>query len=583
MGNKSNIIFAPPKNGEKLISYIIKYQKQFWITAITGIIFNTAIVLGPIFQGKLLDAAISSKGIDDIVGAGLQFIGVTLGFQIARFFKRYYVRNMANGISGDMRIGIMGSILQDGLNNVEKQKIGDMMSKTIGDVDIVVEAVRKTITELWDTWVLMIAYFVTLMIYDIRITLIASIPIPLVIILAQRMKKVVSLKAKASRKANGRTTNQIRKMISEINILRLFGREEGELERLEEKLKIQANKTAVATVLKNGLAPLYASLATVGILIVIALGGEKVINESWSIGTFTAYITMFLSLATRTTTAAKVFNIQQGAKASWDRVKTLLTNNTLQDYLKKDSLNPHKIKIKNLCFKYPTGDRYAVENLSMDLSGGMIVGITGAVGSGKTSLALALTGLYDYEGDIFLDDVELRNISYEDKLATITYMGHDSFLFSKSLEENITWGNTNEEKLDDILKMVALKQDINIFEKGIKTEVGEKGIKVSGGQRQRIALARALYKDANIVILDDPFSAIDIGTEKKIIQELRKNIQNRTIFIFSHRLNMFKYTDEVIVLDKGKIVERGTHEELINSQGIYNKIIDSQSFIGDGE
>ncbi|MBW4829289.1 MAG: ABC transporter ATP-binding protein/permease [Clostridiaceae bacterium] len=577
----SKIKFSPPKDKERLLSYIMKYHRQFLITAISGIFFNSAIVLGPIFQGKLLDVAANSSNIKSIIKAGFEFVGVTLAFQIARFFKRYFVRDMANRMSGDMRVGIMESILYKDLSILEKQKIGDMMSTTIGDVDIVVEAVRKTITELWDTWVLMAAYWIALMYYDCKITLIATIPIPLVIVLTQLMKKTVHSHSKEARKSTANTTTQIRKMISEVNILRLYGREEAEIERLENKLSKQADKNVIVNIFKNGLAPIYSVLASLGIIVVIFLGGNKVIDGSWTIGIFTAYIAMFIALATRTTTAAKVFNIQQGAKASWDRVLWLMDNENSMFFNKIDSLRPRDIYVENLSFKYPNNDEYAIKDISFKISSGMIVGITGSVGSGKSALALALTGLYDYEGKILLDNVNLNGIGYEQKLATITYMGHDPFLFSDTLKSNITWNDKNDKKLDKVLTIASLKQDIESFENSIDTQVGEKGVKVSGGQKQRIALARALYKDANIVILDDPFSAVDINTEAKIIKKLRENVGDRIIFIFSHRLDAFKYTDMILVLDKGKIVQKGSHDKLISVDGIYSKIIDSQQFLGD--
>lgn len=577
----SKIKFSPPKDKERLLSYIMKYHRQFLITAISGIFFNSAIVLGPIFQGKLLDVAANSSNVKGIIKVGFEFVGVTLAFQIARFFKRYFVRDMANRMSGDMRVGIMESILYKDLNILEKQKIGDMMSTTIGDVDIVVEAVRKTITELWDTWVLMAAYWIALMYYDHKITLIATIPIPLVIVLTQLMKKTVHSHSKEARKATSKTTTQIRKMISEVNILRLYGREEAEIGRLEKKLSKQANKNVTVNILKNGLAPIYSALASIGIIVVIFLGGNKVVDGSWTIGIFTAYIAMFIALATRTTTAAKVFNIQQGAEASWDRVLGLMDNENPMFFNKIDSLKPGDIYVENLSFKYPNNDEYAIKDISFKASSGMIVGITGSVGSGKSALALALTGLYDYEGKILLDNVNLNDIDYEQNLATITYMEHDPFLFSDTLKNNITWNDKNDEKLDKVLTIASLKQDIESFENSIDIQVGEKGVKVSGGQKQRIALARALYKDASIVILDNPFSAVDINTEAKIIKNLRENIGDRIIFIFSHRLDVFKYTDMVLVLDKGKIVQKGSHDELISGDGIYSKIIDSQQFLGD--
>lgn len=578
--DKKKIKFSHPQNPNFMLSYVKKYKGRFLITAVSGIIFNSAIVFGPIFQGKLLDSAISSKGLNSIIKTALEFILVTLSFQIARLFKRYYIRDMANRISGDMRISILESILNTDLNSLENQKIGDMMSTTIGDVDIAVEAIRKTITEIWDTGVLMAAYFTALVFYDCKLTIIAAAPIPLVIIFAQMMRRLVQSKSKLSRKAASKTTIQIRKMISEINILRLYGREYAELRRLKERLNIQAKSTAIAAVLKNGLAPLYSSFAQAGIILVIAFGGEKVINGSWSVGSFTAYITMFTALAVRTTTAAKVFNIQQGAQASWERVKSLIKNSEeIKSYTAK-TLNPKEIKAENLSLKYRAEDRFVIKNISFTVKSGMIVGVTGPVGCGKSALALALTGIYDYSGKIFLDKDEIRDLPYEKRISSITYMGHDPFLFSSTIENNITWGNTDKVKLKKVINIVSLTKDINSFPKNIETQAGEKGDKLSGGQKQRISLARALYKDAAIVILDDPFSAVDIGTEAEIIDNLRKNANGRTIFIFSHRLEAFKYTDLVLVLNKGEIAEKGTHSELLGLNGIYSRIYESQKFIG---
>jgi ATP-binding cassette subfamily B multidrug efflux pump len=578
---KRQIKFEPPKKTKKILSYVIKYKGRFIFTALSGILYNTAIVFGPIFQGKLLDAALKSNGINDILHVGIQFILITVGFQVARFFKRYYIRDMANRMSGDMRIGILSSLLSTDLNTIEKQKVGDMMSRTIGDVDIVVEAIRKTITELWDTWVLMIAYFVTLMIYDVNITLISSIPIPLAIIAAMLMKRIVQYRAKISRKANSKTTSQIRKMISEVNLLRLYGREDVELSKLNEKLAVQAKATAIASVLQTGLGSIYASLSTIGILIVIALGSNKVIKGEFTVGEFTAYITMFTALATRTTTAAKVFNIQQGAKASWERLKGVLEQTDNKQKKLSGTINTKKMKVENLSFKYTSGENYVIKDLYFEATEGMIIGITGAVGSGKSSLGLALTGLYEYEPKNYIDENELREVSYEEKVANISYLGHNPFLFSDSFENNITWQMNDEQALKDVLNIACLKDDIEMFEHGLKTQVGEKGIKVSGGQKQRLALARALYKKAQIIILDDPFSAVDINTEAKIIYELKKYSVGKILFIISHRLSVFKYTDKVLVLSNGKLAEEGTHEQLIKQNGIYSKIMDLQNFIGD--
>lgn len=574
--------FNPPEKVTNLLAYVSKYKKQFIFTAIAGILYNTIVVLGPIFQGKLLDVAISANGIKSIIKSGVEFILITLTFQVARFFKRYYVRDMSNKISGDMRVGITKSILNTNLNEIEKRQVGDMMSTTISDVDVVVEAIRKTITEMWDTWVLMIAYFLALMFYDIKITLICVIPIPISILIAQCMKKIVQTTNKKYRKANGNTTSQVRNMISEINILRLYGREENELKKLKEKLDIQKKEATIALVLKSGLGPIYSAVSTVGIVLVISLGSNEVIKGKWSVGTLTAYIIMFTSLSNRTRTAAKVFNIQQGAKASWERIKNLISIKYESNNRKEDIGIINSIKLQNVNFKYPMSKENAIKNITLNAKRGMIIGVTGSVGSGKSALALALTGAYPYEGSIKLNNDELINFSADFKSKNITYMGHNPFLFSSSIEHNITW-KENEDDLSKVLETTSLIEDIEKMEFGKNTKIGENGVKISGGQKQRIALARALYREAQIIILDDPFSAVDINTEQNIIRKLNEQRHDKIIFIFSHRLDVFKYTDKVIVLDEGQIVEEGSHDELVSNKGIYEKIIECQSYLESGE
>ncbi len=577
--SKGGQAFTPPKKIYSLTSYVFKYSTQFWIEAITGILYNTIIVFGPILQGKLLDTAVSAKGIKEIINAAILFIGVTILFQTMRFMKRYYVRYLANGMTGDMRSGLVNSILSKELYILEKEKTGDLISRTIGDIDVVVEAVRKTITEIWDTWVLMLAYFVTLLRYDIKITLLASIPIPIVIFISETMRKKVYNRSMAARKATSTVTSQLRRTISGIALLRLFGQEGAERGRLEKQLDLQARENTRASILQNGMGPLYSTLATIGIIIVVALGGQKVISDTWTIGTFTAYLTLFTAMAVRTTTAAKVFNIQQGAKASWQRVCEKLDTIETFEWKSNKKIEPVSISIKNLTFTYPTADNAAVENITFKAPEGSVIGVTGSVGSGKSALALALTGLYPYNGSVQIGGHELRDIPREQLLGTISYTGHDPFIFNGTIKDNITWGDGNIDKLNSALYAAALTEDLSLFEKGVDTIIGEKGVSISGGQKQRIALARALYSESKFLILDDPFSAVDIGTEARIIERLRDVAAERTIIIFSHRLAAFELADLVIVLDKGKVVQQGSHKELSNTKGIYIDILHAQKFI----
>jgi len=312
------------------------------------------------------------------------------------------------------------------------------------------------------------------------------------------------------------------------------------------------------------------------------MGGNNVINGIWTIGTLTAYITMFLALAKKVPTIAKVINLNQGSKASWERMKNLLNQPKVKMIGQKNEILDN-LSVENISFKYPTSVTNVIKDISFNIPKGTIIGITGSIGSGKTALGLALTGLYEYNGKMLINETDAKNINYEDRIKNTSYMGHDAFLFSDTLKNNITWEDDNKEKLQKVIDIVDLMKDIETFPNDINTEVGEKGVLLSGGQRQRIALARALYKDSEIMILDEPLSAVDVKTEKEIIQKLRKNLQNKIVFIISHRLSIFKYVDKILVLNNGKIAETGTHNKLIKEDGIYKQIVDSQNFMKGNE
>ena len=238
-----------------------------------------------------------------------------------------------------------------------------------------------------------------------------------------------------------------------------------------------------------------------------------------------------------------------------------------------------KLEIQNLSYRY--NENKVLEDIKLEAIKGQLIGITGSVGSGKTSLALALTGMYPYEGSIRLDGVELSDIDLSSRSKLIAYTGHEQFLFSLSIKENVifTSKEDNETRLHEALEASALINDLSRFEKDLDTKVGEKGVRVSGGQRQRIALARAIYSGSDILILDDPFSAVDIATEREIIDHLKTAYKDKIVLLFTHRLTSFIYADQVIVLDSGRISERGTHEELMKKGDVYSEIFSAQRFM----
>lgn len=571
-------LFGPPRGKETLPRYLFKYMPQFIISSIGGIVYNTVIVLGPILLGNLIDEAGGGAGIK-VMHSAVYFVGVTALFQLARFVKRWFMRDQFNRVACDLRQTFMERMLARPLPELEKETVGDLMSRTVGDITLVVDTVMTTINEGWDTWLLMISYFAALMFKDWKITLIASIMVPLTILLAQNMRHILYRYSMALRKAAAASSSGLTRYLDAAAVLRLFGREASEAEGIRASFEKQTIYTIKEMLLQQALLPVYSLIAGLGIVAVIAMGGKMVVSGDWTIGSFNAFLVMFIAFSGRTRVAARVFNRWHGARAAWSRVKEkLIKSSDLPSGEAAGKPDCMELRVENMSFGFDRGSDI-LHNISFTVKKGQIIGITGAVGSGKTSLACALTGLYPYQGSITLDGTEISGLPSETRSKLIAYTGHEQFLFSMSIKDNIRFSDEDERAIDQALTASALKEDIALFDAGLDTVVGEKGMRVSGGQRQRIAMARAIYTGAPVLILDDPFSAVDIETEAEIIKRLKQDYKDRIVLLFTHRLTAFPYADSILVLENGKIIAQGTHDSLMKEEGLYKEIYNAQVFM----
>ncbi len=570
-------LFGPPKGKETLPRYLFKYMPQFVVSSIGGVIYNTVIVLGPILLGNLIDVSGGGKG-QMVLYSALYFVGITAFFQLARYVKRWYMRDQFNRVACDLRQTFMEKMLGRELPDLEKETVGDLMSRTVGDITMVVDTVMTTLNEGWDTWLLMISFFVALMIKDWSVTLFASIMVPLTILLAQNMRHILFKYSMSARKAASASGSGLQRYLDAIAVLRLFGREASETEEIRESFGRQADFIIKEMLLQQAVLPIYALIAGLGVIAALALGGQKVVTGSWTIGSFNAYLVMFIAFSGRTRVAARVFNQWHGARAAWIRIKEKLGQSSRPDTDEPNGKSAcQELNINALSFGFDGSD--ILHNISFSAKQGQIIGITGAVGSGKTSLAHALTGLYPYSGSITLNRRELSSLSPKDRKQMIAYAGHEQFLFSMSIRDNIRFASEDDAALCQALEASALKEDIARFDAGLDTPVGEKGVRVSGGQRQRISMARAFYSGSPVLLLDDPFSAVDIATEAEIVERLKKDYSDRIVLLFTHRLTAFRHADSILVLDGGRVIQQGAHESLMAEEGVYREIYNAQVFM----
>lgn len=564
----------PMEHPDRIINY---WKKEKFVVAciiIFGLFFNSATVLGPIYQGKMIDALVRGDNLAAVIKLALTFVVVIGMIQLTRYFKRFYIRRFANSTSATMRLMIYNNIMNKSTADLDNENIGNLMTRVISDVDLCVEGMRKFSTEIFDTGVLMVAYFLSMMFYDVKITILSSLFIPVAMLLAEKMKTLIYTYSLEFRKKSSEVADITYDALENALVYRVTGMESQNRAKYLSDLEELQNKAIKANLLESSMMPIYKVIGTIGIIMVIYLGGTKVINGTWTVGVFSTYLTMFTAQSSKAGRAAKLFNSIQKSQVSWKRIKPYLA-----EYQRKDTTSSihHKdtqLTVENLSFSYPNSKETILEDISFKGKQGEIIGVTGSIASGKSTLGLSLLGLYPYLGSLKIDGKELKDYSEFERSLMISYLGHKPQLLSDTLYNNITLGQ--DQDITAVLKHVCFDRDLAAMPDGEKTLVGNGGIRLSGGQQARIALARTLLNKNKIIILDDPFSAVDMKTEEIIIENLKTQYQQSLIILISHRLAIFNRIDQIILLHEDKTADYGTHLELMACSSLYATIFNLQ-------
>ncbi len=560
---------------------ILSYFRVEWaaLTAVTvsGLIYNVGLLAAPWFEGRLAQCLADILGGSKTAGAMsvlvLAYIGVTLAVQTARFVKRFYVRRFANNINRRIKGILYANLLRESRSALEKEGVGELMTKAISDVDDCAEGMRKFTTEIFDTGIALAGYAVMLFVYDWRLALLSLLFTPVSYFCAARMKKTVQKAGAAYKKAAGALSGATVDRAENAITYRIYGCEDARAEKYEEALN-NYEKTAVrSNVWQSALPPLYLVLSGAGTLFILWFGAKNVLKTgwiAWDIASFTTFISCFAKLTVKSSRAAKLFNSVQKAEVSWKRIKPLMKTPEPLETLKIPE--PADVKIENLSFAY--GEDTVFSGLSVTVHPGEIIGVTGPVACGKSTFGRAFLCESPYGGSIRFNNRELSSFSPREIASTVGYLGHDPELFADTVRNNILCGSEG-----DILPFtdaVALSDEVANTEHGADTVIGNSGVRLSGGQAQRLALARTLAHPRPMLILDDPFSALDRNTEDTVFENLREYAKDKAVFLISHRLYHFSQTDKVIFFENGKTFV-GTHGELMKSVPSYRRLYESQT------
>lgn len=571
------------KKPNELLFYFKLQKKNLLIVTVAGIVYNIGMIAGPFFEGRmaqcLYDIAGQRAEWRNMLRLALIYVGVIALIQSARALKRFYVRRFANDTGRNMRHILYNSIVHMDREKLEQQQLGSVMTKAVSDVDACVEGMRKFTTEIFDTGVVMLAYAVLLCMYDIRLAVLSCVFIPVAYLIAGKCRQLVAHYNELYKKSAGRLNQSTMDLVGNAMTYRVFGQDGQRTVSYEEDLTGYEKSAVKANLWESTLQPLYHVTAMGGAVFLFYLGGRNVMGTGWSvwdIGMFTTFFACFTKLSLKASKAAKLFNAVQKARVSWRRVQPMLREyEAAEDGSSKEAAET--LEFSHVGVSY-SGGRAVVEDISFKAHKGQIIGITGSVASGKSAIGKLLIGEADYSGSVKINGNELKSMPDKAYRGMVSYMGHDPELMSTSIAENIMLSendSTKNRELQACLEKVCLDREVTQMPDGLQTTIGSGGIRLSGGQQARLALARCMWHQGSIQVLDDPFSAVDKQTEQLIFRKLRENSLNRITLLISHRLDIVPQLDGILYIQDGRAIY-GTHEELMMSQPGYARLFMAQ-------
>lgn len=576
LSDNKNVTANKKFAADRILSYFKEEWKVLLIITVSGLIYNFGLLFGPWFEGKmtgcLIDILSQNAVYKDMFILVVSYIVSIAVVQISRYIKRFYVRRFANNVNRRMKKILYGTLVLKSKTELESEGMGDIMTKAILDVDDCAEGMRKFTTEIFDTGVALAAYAGMLLVYDVRLALIAMIFPPISYIIAEKMKVIVQKTGSAYKKQSGILSNATLDRASNAITYRVYGREVNRKNAYEDNLAEYEKSAIYANIWNSSLTPLYRIISMMGILFILYFGSRNVLGtgwRTWDIAAFTTFLACFIKLSDKSSKAAKLFNAVHKAQVSWKRIKPLMVIQAKDTDCKNQTSG--RLEVQNLSFTYPDG-KNVYNGISFTAEPGEIIGVTGPVASGKSTFGRTFLCEYPYEGSIMYNGCELRNAADNERTGIISYLGHDPELFDDSIKNNILLGDNKD--VNEYLKAVCIDKEVEAMEQGADTIIGSGGVRLSGGQAQRIALARTLCHKKPVLILDDPFSALDKNTEEQIYNNLRKMTEGSIVIILSHRLYMFPKLDKVIWLDEGS-VRVGTHDELMLECMAYRQLNDA--------
>ena len=568
----------------QLLPYVYRYRRQFSL-GLLCVVVTTSI--------QLLSPWVLKHAIDDLNGGVTRrklalyaalLLGIACVGGLFRFLMRRILIGASRDIEYDVRNDFFARLQQMPLAYYQARRTGDLMSRATNDLNAVRMMIGPAVMYSTNTMLVFVVAIILMLSIDARLTLMALLPLPLVSISVGYFGRAIHTRFEAIQAQLSDLSAVVQEALAGVRVVRAYVQEAHEVGRFRSANEEYVRRNRRLIVLQGMFYPSMTLFLGFGSLLVLWLGSREVIRGRITLGEFVAFNAYLVMLSWPMIAFGWVTNILQRGMASWKRMLEIMNavpgiSDAGATEAGRRAPLTGRIELRHVSLTFPGGDRPVLDDVSLTIEAGETAAFVGLTGSGKSTLVSLLPRLHEPPpGTVFLDGVDVREIPLARLREAVAVVPQEPFLFSDTIAQNIAFGveAADPRGTHDAAAVARLDKDVEGFPRGYETLVGERGITLSGGQKQRTALARALMTDPRILILDDALSAVDTYTEEEILGRLHGVMRQRTSIIVAHRISTVRDADRIFVLDGGRIVERGTHAELVAHGGLYARMYRKQ-------